>query len=89
MDNKLMQCPLCGNNDWSSCDCFVPDYVVKIIELQQEVERLRGILSAEINAANNLLASISKWGYGTAGQSLPTQLSDAVLTFEMERLLVK
>jgi hypothetical protein len=54
-------------------------------DLFGEIKHLKYIVEIERNAANDLLSKISMWGYKTAGQSLPTELSEALFVFEVER----
>jgi beta-galactosidase GanA len=57
-----------------------------IPRLLDEVERLRSVLEREREAANNLLSKLSSWGYKTAGQTLPSEIGQAIFEFEMERV---
>lgn len=58
--------------------------------LRAEIERLnvrceiyRAAFVDNVNAANALVQRINKWGSRTAGQTLPTELSDALFDFEL------
>jgi hypothetical protein len=68
-----------GANHW-------PDGADNIVWLLDEVERLRSVLEREREAANNLLSKLSAWGYKTAGQTLPSEIGQAIFEFEMERV---
>jgi len=54
--------------------------------LVEEVEKLRAALETERNAADNLLSGLGIWGYKSAGQTLPTEIVNAIGKFEIERI---
>ena len=54
-------------------------------EKQAEIDRLRAALEREQTAANVLLTKLAAWGYNSAGQTLPSEIGQAIFEFEMER----
>jgi len=65
-------------------ELFIRD-AIWLPERDAEIEQLRHALNKERNAANDLLACIGKWAYKTAGQTMPTVISDAIFEFELQR----
>lgn len=54
-------------------------------EKQVEIDHLRAALEREQTAANVLLTKLAAWGYNFAGQTLPSEIGQAIFEFEMER----
>jgi septal ring factor EnvC (AmiA/AmiB activator) len=54
-------------------------------EKQVEIDHLRAALEREQTAANVLLTKLAAWGYRSAGQTLPSEIGQAIFEFEMER----
>jgi N-acetyl-anhydromuramyl-L-alanine amidase AmpD len=55
-------------------------------EKQVEIDHLRAALEREQTAANVLLARLAAYGYKSSGQTLPSEIGQAIFEFEMERV---
>jgi hypothetical protein len=73
----------CGNCEIQTPNFHTADEAVKYWNTRLSEAILRARVTATEEVYCNLIAKISKWGYKSAGQTLPGEINDAIFEADL------